>query len=126
MLGGLLENSSGSVSQKVPGLGNLPIIGVLFRGKNSSHDQRVLLVMLRPRVIRSDEDAKRLTREAARDARRASLAIQPKDDGQYPSEVSGAFPFDGANLDQPFDAGFVDSAAKKRNFPPLPSRLEFK
>jgi len=126
MLGGLLEDGSGAVSQKVPGLGNLPILGALFRGKNASKSQLVLLVLLRPRVIRSDADARRITREVARETRRASLAIQPINDGQYPATPAGSFPFDGADLNQPFDAGFVDGAAQLRNFPPLPSRLQFK
>jgi general secretion pathway protein D len=126
MLGGLLENGSGAVSQKVPWLGDLPVLGTLFRGKNASKDQKVLLVMIRPRVIRSDEEAKRITREVAREAKRASLAIQPISDGQYPATPRGSFPFDGADLNQPFDAGFVDDAAQSRNFPPLPSRLKFK
>ena len=126
MLGGLLENGSGSVSQKVPGLGDLPVLGALFRGKNASKDQRVLLVMLRPRVIRSDEEARRITREVARETKRASLAIQPINDGQYPPTPTGSFPFDGADLNQPFDAGFIDGVAQSRNFPPLPSRLKFK
>ncbi|MBV1863459.1 MAG: type II secretion system secretin GspD [Rhodobacteraceae bacterium] len=126
MLGGLLEDGSGSVSQKVPGLGNLPVLGALFRGKNASKNQLVLLVMLRPRVIRSDVDARRITREVARETRRASLKIQPVNDGQYPATPSGSFPFDGADLNQPFDAGFVDGVAQSRNFPPLPSRLKFK
>lgn len=126
MLGGLLEDGSGSVSQKVPGLGDLPVFGGLFRGKNASKNQRVLLVLLRPRVIGSDDEAKRITREVTREAKKASKAIQPPDDGRYPRTPQANFPFDGADLNQPFDAGFVDSIAQTRAFPPLPSRLEFK
>lgn len=125
MLGGLLEDGFGSTSQKVPGLSNLPLLGGLFRGKNSSKDQRVLLVMLRPRIVRDDKDAARLTREVAQAARNASLAIEPADAEQYPRTSSAAFPFDGADLNQPFDAGFIDDVAQDRNFPPLPTRLRF-
>jgi general secretion pathway protein D len=125
MLGGLLEDGSGSVSQRVPGISKLPIVGGLFRGKNASKNQRVLLVMLRPRVVKTDAEAKKLTREAARAAKAASLAIQAPDDGQYPQTPRGTLPFDGANLNQPFDAGFVDDFAQSRNYPPLPSRLRF-
>lgn len=125
MLGGLLENGSGAVSQKVPGLSNLPLVGGLFEGKNAERDQRVLLVMLRPQVVNSDAEAERLTRKAARDARNASLAAQPIDSGRYPRAPSQALPFDGANLNQPFDAGFIDDLAQSRNYPPLPTRLRF-
>ncbi len=125
MLGGLLENGSGAVSQKVPGLADLPLLGGLFEGKNAEREQRVLLVMLRPQVVSSDAEAERLTRQAARDARKASLAAQPADSGRYPRAPQMALPFDGADLNQPFDAGFIDDFAQSQNFPPLPSRLKF-
>jgi len=125
MLGGLLENGSGSVSQAVPGLSKLPLVGGLFRGKNSSRNQRVLLILLRPQVVSSDTEARRLTRKLAREAKAASLAITPLNDQQYPQTSSVGLPFDGADLNQPFDAGFVDDFAQQRNFPPLPPRLRF-
>lgn len=119
MLGGLLENGSGSVKQQVPGLSKLPLVGGLFKGRNATKTQRVLLVMLRPRVVSTDKEARALTRELAREARKASLEIQPLD------APTAAFPFDGADLNQPFDAGFIDDGATRLNLPPLPSRLRF-
>ncbi|MAQ85290.1 MAG: type II secretion system protein GspD [Maritimibacter sp.] len=125
MLGGLLENGSGAQNQGVPGLKDLPLFGKLFRGRSVNRDQRVLLLLLRPRVVHNDEDAHRLTAELALDARRASDAIKPNPDDRYPNMPPSSFPFDGANLNQPFDAGFIDPYARTRTFPPLPSRLEF-
>jgi len=125
MLGGLLENGSGSENAGVPGLKKIPLLGNLFRGRAVSKNQRVLLMLLRPRILRGDDDATRLTREIARDAKRATRAIQPNPDDQYPDLPIQTFPFDGANLTQPFDAGFIDSYARSRTFPPLPSRLQF-
>lgn len=125
MLGGLLENGSGSVSQSVPGLSKLPLVGGLFRGKNSSKNQRVLLILLRPSVVNSESEARALTRKHARDAKAASLAIAPTNDQTYPRTNQVGLPFDGADLNQPFDAGFVDEIAQQRNYPPLPSRLRF-
>ena len=125
MLGGLLENGSGSVSQRVPGLSRLPLVGGLFRGKNTSKNQRVLLIMLRPQVVNSESEARRLTRQHAREAKAASLAITPTSDQTYPRTNQVGLPFDGADLNQPFDAGFVDDVAQQRNLPPLPSRLRF-
>ncbi|GGX70464.1 hypothetical protein GCM10007385_44350 [Tateyamaria omphalii] len=125
MLGGLLEDGSGAVSQRVPGISKLPIVGGLFRGKSVEDNQRVLLVMLRPRVVKNDAEAKALTKQLARKAKATSLAIQPIDDGQYPRTSQRTLPFDGADLNQPFDAGYVDDVAQSRNFPPLPTRLRF-
>ena len=125
MLGGLLENGFGSNTQRVPGLSELPLVGGLFRGKSGSRNQRVLLVLLRPRIVNSDREATQLTRELAREAKKASLAIQPADSSRFPQTPLGALPFDGADLNQPFDAGFIDRAAERNNYPPLPSRLKF-
>jgi general secretion pathway protein D len=111
--------------QKVPGLGNLPVLGVLFRGKNASQGRKVLLVLLRPRVIRTDADATRISRQISANARQASDALAQQEDRQYPPTPGGGFPFDGADLNQPFDAGFIDPMAQTRRFPPLPSRLHF-
>lgn len=125
MLGGLLENGSGSINQRVPGLSELPLLGRLFKGRSTNKSQRILLVMLRPTILDTDAEARALTRRLAREARRASKAIEPLDDGQYPRIPDQSFPFDGANLNQPFDADFIDDIARNRRFPPLPSRLRF-
>ena len=125
MLGGLLENGAGSETAGVPGVSKIPLLGKLFRGRAVNKNQRVLLMLLRPRILRGDEDAARLTREIARDAKRATRAIQPRPDDRFPDLPIQTFPFDGANLNQPFDAGFIDSYARSRTFPPLPSRLQF-
>ncbi|MEP2716400.1 secretin N-terminal domain-containing protein [Pseudophaeobacter sp.] len=125
MLGGLLENGSGGVNQKVPGLAELPLVGGLFRGKSSNSSQRVLLVLLRPQVVSNEAEAQRISRDLARKAQDVSATIAPVDDGRFPYGAQGALPFDGANLNQPFDAGFIDDVAQQRNFPPLPSRLRF-
>ena len=125
MLGGLLEDGDGTVSQRVPGLSDIPLVGGLFRGRNVSDNQRVLLVLMRPQVVSNDAEAEALTRRLAGEAKAASLAMRPLDDGRYPRLPTGSLPFDGADLNQPFDAGFVDDIAQSRNFPPLPSRLRF-
>ncbi len=125
MLGGLLENGAGNEDAGVPGLKKIPLFGALFRGRAVTRNQRVLLLLLRPRIVNNDNEATRLTREVARDAKRATRAIQPNPDQQYPDVPITTFPFDGANLNQPFDAGFIDSYARSHTFPPLPSRLQF-
>lgn len=125
MLGGLLENGSGSVNQRVPGLSELPLLGRLFKGRSVNENQRILLVMLRPRILSSDDEARELTKNLAREAKRAAEFIAPVDDGTYPRVPDSSFPFDGVNINQPFDADFIDKAAQTRRFPPLPSALKF-
>ncbi|WP_240705098.1 type II secretion system secretin GspD [Pacificoceanicola onchidii] len=125
MLGGLLENGNGTARQAVPGLSKLPVLGALFRGKNANRSQRVLLVMMRPQVVSNDSEAARISRQLARKAKQTAASIAPLDDGKYPTSHINSLPFDGVDLNQPFDAGFIDDVAQSRNFPPLPGRLRF-
>jgi general secretion pathway protein D len=60
-LGGLVEDSySGSV-EKVPVLGDLPVIGALFRYDTRTQSKTNLVIFLRPIILRSAEDAGRVT-----------------------------------------------------------------
>lgn len=124
ILGGLIEDSSTSQNQRVPGLSNLPVLGALFRGRSVQEGQRVLLIMLRPRVVSSDRDAARLSRELAREAQALSRQIAPRNQsGLFPQVRRTGFPFDGVDLNQPFDETYVDHAVRERLFPALPPRL---
>lgn len=125
MLGGLLENGAGVQSAGVPGLRKIPLIGGLFRGRAVNKQQRVLLMLLRPRIVNNDQLADQLTREVTADARRASATMQLRDDGVYPAVPAAALPFDGVDLNQPFDMGMLDRVSRERSFPPLPAPLRF-
>lgn len=125
MLGGLLENGSGSSEERVPGLSRIPMIGGLFRGRSASGQQRVLLMMLRPRVITSDQQAEAATQGVARTAAEASRAIRPQNDGRFPQVPATSLPFGGVDLDQPFSLVISDPVARQMAFPPLPAPLTF-
>lgn len=124
ILGGLIEDNSNVANQRVPGLSNLPVLGALFRGRGVQEEQRVLLIMLRPRVVRTERDATRLSRELAREAEALSRQIAPRNaDTLFPQVRRTGFPFDGVDLNQPFDETYVDRAVRDRLFPALPPRL---
>lgn len=123
LLGGLMEDSSRTADQRVPGLSNIPLVGNLFRGRNLREGQRVLLVMLRPRVLRSDRDAEVITREIARRTEEISRQINPRNSNLRPDPRRTGFPFDGVDLNQPFDSLYVDKAVRERLYPALPPRL---
>lgn len=123
ILGGLIEDSSRTTNERVPGLSNIPIVGQLFRGRNVQEGQRVLLVMLRPRVVRDDRTATQITRDIARQSEVLSRQISPRNDAIYPQVRRTGFPFDGIDLNQPFDTTYVDRAVRDRLFPALPPRL---
>jgi general secretion pathway protein D len=123
ILGGLIEDASRTTNERVPGLSSLPVLGQLFRGRNVQEGQRVLLVMLRPRVVRDDREATRLTRELARQSEALARQVSPRNDALYPQVRRIGFPFDGMDLNQPFDTTYVDRAVRERLFPALPPRL---
>lgn len=54
-LGGLIEDTVTGSVEKVPFLGDLPILGSLFRYDSRSHSKTNLVVFLRPRILRSPE-----------------------------------------------------------------------
>ena len=124
ILGGLIEDSNSATNQRVPGLSNLPVLGNLFRGRGVQEGQRVLLIMLRPRVVQSDSEAAALSREIAAETATLSREIAPRNNsGLFPQVRRTGFPFDGVDLNQPFDESYVDQAVRERLFPPLPPRL---
>ncbi len=51
VIGGIYEHQSSETVSKVPLLGDLPVIGVLFKKKGILHNRRELLIFLTPRII---------------------------------------------------------------------------
>ncbi|WP_430737481.1 type II secretion system secretin GspD [Psychrobacter sp. VH5] len=51
-LGGLMRDNTTSRQQKVPGLGNVPVIGRLFRSDNDSTQKSNLIIFLQPTILR--------------------------------------------------------------------------
>lgn len=60
-LGGLLEDSERKSLQKIPGLGDLPGIGALFRSTSRSRVKTNLMIFIRPTIVRSQADADSIT-----------------------------------------------------------------
>ena len=55
VLGGLIGDEYSDGSEKIPFLGDLPLIGGLFRYDNKSRKRTNLMVFIRPSVLRSNE-----------------------------------------------------------------------
>jgi general secretion pathway protein D len=58
VLGGLMKDKETEKVSKVPLLGDLPIIGWLFKGREVSKEKVNLLVFLTPKIIRNPADQK--------------------------------------------------------------------
>jgi len=76
VLGGLMQDQYQNNEDKIPGLGNLPGIGALFRNENRTRTKSNLMVFLRPVVMRTAEQANALSLE------RYDLIRSQQKDGQ--------------------------------------------
>lgn len=61
ILGGLIEDQTGGSATKVPLLGDIPLLGRLFRSTSKKDSQSVLMMFIRPTIIRTAEDARKLS-----------------------------------------------------------------
>ena len=61
ILGGLIEDQTGGTATKVPLLGDIPLLGRLFRSTTKADSQSVLMMFIRPTIIRTAEDARKLS-----------------------------------------------------------------
>lgn len=63
VLGGLMDDSSKQEVSKVPFLGDIPLIGQLFRYTSNEKNKRNLMVFIRPTIIRDDEVYRSLSKD---------------------------------------------------------------
>src|SRR5215468_5025373 len=50
-IAGLLNNNMTSTMQKIPGIGDIPILGLLFKSKAAQKNQTELVVMITPQIL---------------------------------------------------------------------------
>ncbi|WP_372917924.1 type II secretion system secretin GspD [Sandarakinorhabdus sp.] len=62
-LGGLIDENERRAIEKVPLLGDIPILGNLFRSKSRDRTKTNLMVFIRSTIIRNAEDAAQITGE---------------------------------------------------------------
>jgi pilus assembly protein CpaC len=51
-IAGLMNNTVTQTMSKIPGIGDIPILGLLFRSKAAQKDQTELVVMITPQILR--------------------------------------------------------------------------
>ncbi|WP_323000090.1 type II secretion system secretin GspD [Castellaniella sp.] len=61
VLGGLLEDMMDDSTASVPLLGDIPVLGNLFKYQKRSHSKTNLMLFLRPHIVRTAQDGARLT-----------------------------------------------------------------
>jgi pilus assembly protein CpaC len=53
-IAGLMNNTMNSTLQKIPGIGDIPILGLLFKSKAAQKNQTELVVMITPQILRGN------------------------------------------------------------------------
>jgi general secretion pathway protein D len=122
VLGGLIDESQRDGVVKVPGLGDIPLIGNLFKYQKRSRSKTNLMVFLRPTVIRDNEQSANLSGNRYDYIRNAEIAGQPESKLTLPDMGAPLLPqlqdgrMVGGSLSNPTNP---DTAAKTQ---PLPAQ----
>jgi pilus assembly protein CpaC len=53
-IAGLLNNSMTNTMQKIPGIGDIPVLGLLFKSKAAQKNRTELVVMITPEILRAN------------------------------------------------------------------------
>ena len=85
VLGGLITDDRQDSRQQVPILGDIPIVGELFKSRREVRQKRTLFIFLKPTILRDPADAAaaakdkyaRLRSEEIANTRRSSLLLAP-------------------------------------------------
>ena len=75
VLGGLMKEDIETSESKVPILGDIPLLGVLFRSTQKTHVKRNLVVLLHPTIIRTAEKADEITKRYYERAKSVQLEL---------------------------------------------------
>lgn len=97
VLGGLITDDNRTLTGKVPGLGDVPIIGGLFRSRGLDQTRRTLFVFMRATVIDSQDKANELAQRQYQRLRNADAADPPRSllkertVDRLPLEINGVY-----------------------------------
>jgi general secretion pathway protein D len=90
VIGGLIQDSVRDGVEKVPMLGDIPLLGGLFTYKTRSRTKTNLMVFLRPTVLRDAQRAQSLTGEQLRSKPPASAPLPDMEAPRLPSPAVAA------------------------------------
>jgi type II secretion system protein D len=65
VLGGLIKEKIARDQNKIPGFGDLPLLGWLFRSKKDQFEKTNLLIFIRPTIIRTKADLEKVNKRAS-------------------------------------------------------------
>lgn len=78
VLGGLIDDQQVQNDQKVPGLGDIPILGYLFSYKKTTTVKRNLMVFIHPTILRGERDSLAIVGDKYNYMRDRQLAVRER------------------------------------------------
>jgi general secretion pathway protein D len=67
IIGGLMKDSQDMSKNRIPFLGDIPVLGWLFKSQQKSQTKTNLVILLTPHIVGSDEDIKRVRDQIQKD-----------------------------------------------------------
>ncbi len=92
VLGGLLQDTYAGNQDKVPGLGNIPVLGNLFRAEKRTRSKTNLMVFLRPVVIRDGASSDTLSLDRYESMRAVQKDMQLPNNSLVPVDSTLVMP----------------------------------
>ncbi len=117
VIGGLIRDNVTSTETKVPFLGDIPILGWLFKSKTTSIDKTNLMIFITPYIIKNENEAGDLTKQKNVDLEKFRKEYRIEKKGTEPVLLT---PKAGESAEQPQPAQGLKSAIT----PTAPPRVE--
>jgi len=116
VLGGLIDDQLTEATQKVPLLGDIPVLGWLFRYQSTKKVKQDLMVFLHPRILREDSQSMSLSSEKYNYMRARQLDVRARGVKMMRDEVAPLLPemSEFLELPPPYEQGAEPAS------PPLP------
>ncbi|MBK6660890.1 MAG: hypothetical protein IPG43_23380 [Proteobacteria bacterium] len=92
VLGGLIQNNLTENDQKVPWVGDIPVLGHLFKNARNDHSKTNLMVFLRPTIINDREGNLATATSRYEELRRRQEAEEPRRKGSLLREEAPRLP----------------------------------
>lgn len=102
VLGGLTQDSLGDDNNKIPILGNIPGIGRLFQHNITSREKKVLMVFIKPCILRNEQDALNVSGRKYGNTRRTQLEYLREQAYSTHNKDTLLKPLRSADLPKPF------------------------
>lgn len=119
VLGGLVDDTVTEVEQKVPGLGDIPGLGWLFKSRRATKIKRNLVVFLKPTILRTNDDSINVTGGKYSDIRAVQLDLRRNAAFSLPPEDSPLLP-EFEQLMVALPPPFEEDVSRGLNDSPLP------